>query len=85
MALLTVTLGVNQHVAGIGTTLLLVAACDFTNRLLFGGGERTVTAKFDRLFSGGGILAQYPMTSWRSCCWRRRCGGCSGRPGPACG
>ena len=41
MALLTVTLGVNQHVAGIGTTLLLVAACDFTNRLLFGGGERT--------------------------------------------
>ena len=40
MALLTVTLGVNQHVAGIGTTLLLVAACDFTNRLLFGGGER---------------------------------------------
>src|SRR5687767_8213388 len=62
MALLTVTLGVNQHVAGIGTTLLLVAACDFTNRLLFGGGERTVTAKFDRLFSGGGILAQYPMT-----------------------
>ncbi len=62
MALLTVTLGVNQHVAGIGTTLLLVAACDFTNRLLFGGGERTVTAKFDRLFAGGGILAQYPMT-----------------------
>ena len=41
MALLTVTLGVNQHVAGIGTTLLLVAACDFTNRLLFGGGEPT--------------------------------------------
>src|ERR671921_2956075 len=62
MALLTVTLGVNQHVAGIGTTLLLVTACDFTNRLLFGGGERTGTAKFDRLFSGGGILAQYPVT-----------------------
>ena len=62
MALLTVTLGVNQHVAGIGTTLLLVAACDFANRQLFGGGERTVTAKFDRLFPGGGILAQYPMT-----------------------
>ena len=58
MALLTVTLGVNQHVAGIGTTLLLVAACDFTNRQLFGGGQQTVTAKFDRLFSGGGILAQ---------------------------
>jgi general nucleoside transport system permease protein len=62
MALLTVTLGVNQHVAGIGTTLLLVAASDFVNRQLFGGGVQTVTAKFDRLFAGGGLLAQYPMT-----------------------
>ncbi len=62
MALLTVTLGVNQHVAGIGTTLLLVAASDFTNRQLFSGGAQTVTAKFDRLFPGGGLLAQYPMT-----------------------
>jgi simple sugar transport system permease protein len=62
MALLTVTLGVNQHVAGIGTTLLLVAASDFTNRQLFSGGAQTVTAKFDRLFAGGGLLAQYPMT-----------------------
>ncbi len=63
MALLTVTLGVNQHVAGIGTTLLLVAASDFTNRQLFsGGGSQTVTAKFDRLLAGGGLLAQYPMT-----------------------
>ena len=32
MALLAVTIGVNQHVAGIGITLALVAACDFTNR-----------------------------------------------------
>ena len=47
MALLTVTLGVNQHVAGIGTTLLLVAASDFTNRQLFGGGQQTVTATLD--------------------------------------
>ena len=62
MALLTVTLGVNQHVAGIGTTLLLVAASDFANLQLFGGGVQTVTAKFDRLFAGGGLLAQYPMT-----------------------
>ncbi len=62
MALLTVTLGVNQHVAGIGTTLLLVAASDFANRQMFGGGERTVTAKFGRLFADGGLLAQYPMT-----------------------
>ncbi|WP_022885545.1 ABC transporter permease [Glaciibacter superstes] len=62
MALLTVTLGVNQHVAGIGITLLLVAACDFANRLLFSSGSQTITAKFDRLFAGGGIFSQYPLT-----------------------
>ncbi len=62
MAVLTVTLGVNQHVAGIGTTLLLVAASDFTNRLLFSGGSQTVTAKFERWFPGTGVFAQYPMT-----------------------
>ncbi|GLK16465.1 ABC transporter permease [Herbiconiux flava] len=62
MGLLTVTLGVNQHVAGLGTTLLLVAACDFTNRLLFSTGTQSVTEKFDRWFPGLGMLAQYPMT-----------------------
>ncbi|AWB89171.1 ABC transporter permease [Homoserinimonas hongtaonis] len=62
MGLLTVTLGVNQHVAGIGTTLLLVAACNFANRLLFSSGSQTITAKFDRLFAGGGMLSQYPLT-----------------------
>ncbi|MBK5250551.1 MAG: ABC transporter permease [Actinomycetales bacterium] len=63
MALLTVTLGVNQHVAGIGTTLLLTAGADFTNRLLYsGGGEQVVTEKFGRLFPGSGLFAQYPMT-----------------------
>ncbi|WP_166870942.1 ABC transporter permease [Salinibacterium sp. ZJ450] len=62
MGVLTVTLGVNQHVAGIGTTLLLVAACDFTNRLLFSTGTQTTTEKFDRLFPGSGVFAQYPLT-----------------------
>lgn len=62
MGLLTVTLGVNQHVAGIGTTLLLVAACDFTNRLLFATGTQQVAASFERWFPGLGVLAQYPMT-----------------------
>lgn len=62
MGLLTVTLGVNQHVAGIGTTLLLIAASEFTNRLLFSDGTQTVTEKFDRLFPGTGVFAQYPMT-----------------------
>jgi ABC-type uncharacterized transport system permease subunit len=62
MALLTVTLGVNQHVAGIGTTLLLIAASDFTNRLLFSSGSQEVTAKFTRWFAGTGFFSQYPMT-----------------------
>ena len=62
MGLLTVTLGVNQHVAGIGTTLLLVAACDFTNRLLFATGTQQAAASFERWFQGLGVLAQYPMT-----------------------
>ncbi|WP_105035761.1 ABC transporter permease [Cryobacterium aureum] len=62
MGLLTVTLGVNQHVAGIGTTLLLIGACDFSNRILFSAGSQAVTAKFDRLFAGTGFFAQYPMT-----------------------
>ncbi|HEV7956988.1 MAG: transporter permease [Microbacteriaceae bacterium] len=60
MGLLTVTLGVNQHVAGIGTTLLLIAASEFTNRLLFSSGSQTITVKFDRILSG--FFAQYPMT-----------------------
>ena len=62
MALLTVTLGVNQHVAGIGTTLLLIAASDFTNRLLFSSGSQEITAKFSRWFAGTGFFSQYPMT-----------------------
>lgn len=62
MGLLTVTLGVNQHVAGIGTTLLLVASSDFTNRLLFSSGTQETTVKFDRWFPNTGLFAQYPMT-----------------------
>lgn len=62
MGLLTVTLGVNQHVAGIGTTLLLVASSDFTNRLLFSSGTQETTVKFDRWFPSTGLFAQYPMT-----------------------
>ena len=52
----------NQHVAGIGTTLLLVAAADFTNRHCSAAASGPSRRGFDRLFSGGGILGQYPMT-----------------------
>ncbi|MGB4777976.1 ABC transporter permease [Microbacterium sp.] len=62
MAFLSVTLGVNQHVAGIGITLLLIAASEFTNRLLFGGANQVTTARFERLFPGAGVFSQYGMT-----------------------
>lgn len=62
VAVLTVTLGVNQHVAGLGTTLLLVAVCEFTNRLLYGGGSLTQVDKLGKLFAGSSVLGQYPLT-----------------------
>lgn len=62
MGLLTVTLGVNQHVAGIGTTLLLIGASDYSNRLLFGGGEITRSPKFAILWPGVPIVGQYLLT-----------------------
>ncbi len=62
MGLLTVTFGVNQHVAGIGTTVLLIASCDFTNRLLYGGGQLVQVPKFNLLFPGVPVLSQYLLT-----------------------
>lgn len=62
MAVLTVTIGVNQHVAGIGLTLGLVAACDFTNRRLFSSGSQVRVPKFTKLFDGVPVLEQYPLT-----------------------
>ena len=37
--LMTVTLGANQHVSGIGLTIGLIGLSEFVNRLLFPGGE----------------------------------------------
>jgi simple sugar transport system permease protein len=62
MGLLTVTIGVNQHVAGIGVTLGLIAASDYTNRLLYNTGVQSRSPKFSRWFAGTDILAQYPPT-----------------------
>jgi general nucleoside transport system permease protein len=62
MGLLAVTIGVNQHVAGIGITLGLVAACDYTNRLLYRTGTQARSPKFTRWFAGVDVLAQYPPT-----------------------
>lgn len=62
MALLTVTLGVNQHVAGIGTTLLAIAACDFASRLKYGGGSLPQIDKFGQLFPDTPVASQYLLT-----------------------
>jgi general nucleoside transport system permease protein len=37
MAMMTVTLGANQHVSGLGLTIALVGLSDFSNTLLFSG------------------------------------------------
>ena len=37
MGLLTVTLGANQHVAGLGLTIALIGISEFANRLIFSG------------------------------------------------
>jgi ABC-type uncharacterized transport system permease subunit len=39
MALMTVTLGANQHVSGLGLTIALIGFSEFVNRLMFGGGS----------------------------------------------
>jgi ABC-type uncharacterized transport system permease subunit len=65
MGLFAVTLGVNQHVAGIGITLLGIGASEFSNRLLFGGrgGDPPQIRSFGVLETfGDGPLAQYGMT-----------------------
>lgn len=62
MALLTVTVGVNQHVAGIGTTLGLVAACDYTNRVLYSSGTQVRVPKFTRFLDDVDIVGQYLLT-----------------------
>lgn len=37
MGLMTVTLGANQHVSGLGLTIVLIGVSEFANRLLFTG------------------------------------------------
>lgn len=61
MGLLTVTFGTNQHVAGIGVTLLLVGVSEFSNRLLFAGGGTLPKIEPFPLISIG-PLNQYALT-----------------------
>ncbi|MEO7119325.1 MAG: ABC transporter permease [Candidatus Limnocylindrales bacterium] len=65
MAFLTVTLGANQHVSGLGLTLALIGVSEFTNRLAFGGGQglRRIDPyrQVDPLGLGG-VFSQYSFT-----------------------
>lgn len=68
MAFLTVTLGANQHVSGIGLTILLIGSSEFTNRLMFGGTEIVRIDPFPTLDAPSAlgplapILSQYGLT-----------------------
>lgn len=62
MGLLTVTLGVNQHVSGIGTTLFLIGSSELANRELYGGGSLQQTEKFHLLLSDVPVVSQYLLT-----------------------
>jgi general nucleoside transport system permease protein len=64
MAFLSVTLGTNQHVAGIGITLLMIGLSEFFNRIIFGGRETLPTIESFALLKplGEGIFAQYALT-----------------------
>lgn len=66
LGLTTVTLGVNQHIAGLGLTIGLIGISEFTNRQVFGssGGQPPQIDSFSQWdpFGLGGITRQYGMT-----------------------
>ena len=68
MALMTVTFGANQHVSGIGLTIGLIGLSEFTNRLIFAGGElqqiepMPIVNPFGGLGEIGAIFDQYALT-----------------------
>lgn len=62
MAVLTVTLGLNQHVSGLGLTLLFIAACEFTFRLMYAGERPALDGKFSALFPGTSVINQHWLT-----------------------
>jgi general nucleoside transport system permease protein len=63
LGFLIVTLGTSQHVAGIGVTLLLISASEFTNRLVFGRRQTLPKIEtFHPLPFDGRVLSQYGMT-----------------------
>jgi simple sugar transport system permease protein len=62
MGLMTVTWGLNQHVSGLGLTLLLIAVCEFSFRVLFAGQRPRLESKFHVWFAGTQVLDQHWLT-----------------------
>ena len=63
LGLLIVTLGLNQHVSGLGVTLLLIAGCEFASRVLYGGGAQArLEEKFGKVVTGVPVISQSWMT-----------------------
>ena len=62
MGLFSVTLGLNQHVSGLGLTLLLIAGCDFTFRLMYTGERPSLDNKFHAFFPGSEVFNQHWLT-----------------------
>lgn len=62
MGLLTVTWGLNQHVSGLGLTLLLIAVCEFSFRVLFAGERPRLEHTFHVWFADSQVLDQHWLT-----------------------
>jgi len=68
MSFLTVTLGANQHVSGIGLTIMLIGVSEFANRLMFQGTElqriepMPLLDPLAALGEGGVVFQQYALT-----------------------
>lgn len=65
MGLLSVTLGANQHVSGLGLTLFLIGVSEFVNRLAFGAQQRLRRLDPYPLIDPaglGGVFSQYALT-----------------------
>lgn len=62
LGLFVVTLGLNQHVAGLGLTLLLIAGCEFTFRLLYAGDRPRLEDRFRVLLPDVEVLDQHWLT-----------------------
>jgi general nucleoside transport system permease protein len=69
MAVLTVTLGANQHVSGIGLTILLIGLSEFSNRLMFGGTELQRIDPFPQLEAPAVLGPLAPLFSQYALTW----------------